>query len=188
MKAEFSRPIVEKSSCIRFHKNPSTGGRSVHAERQTGVTKLIVAFRYFANASKMQNCPYMPGLQVQVPSVLALSLVGREWSEPCCRRSKHVQRWENLIRPLLRCYAAWSDNFLPTFRDNLSFPCWRLKKFISWPLKIGPVGCPETSVRNYHCLLRNSLEERMSHTHRDGSLKSRMTKSPAEFELCCVMC
>ena len=28
---------------------------------------------------------------------------------------------------------------------------------------MGPIGCPETSVRNYQYLLRNSPEERSSH-------------------------
>jgi hypothetical protein len=32
----------------------------------------------------------------------------------------------------------------------------------SWPLKMRPIGCPETSVRNYHNTLRNNLEERSS--------------------------
>ena len=27
---------------------------------------------------------------------------------------------------------------------------------------MAPLGCPETSVRNYHCLLRNSPEDRSS--------------------------
>ena len=40
--------------------------------------------------------------------------------------------------------AASSDNFLPTFRDNLSGD---------------QIGCPETSVRNYHYSLRNNPEE-----------------------------
>ena len=31
-----------------------------------------------------------------------------------------------------------------------------------WPLKTGPIGCPETSVRNYHFSLRNDAEERIS--------------------------
>jgi hypothetical protein len=31
---------------------------------------------------------------------------------------------------------------------------------------------PETSVRNYHFTLRNIPEERRSHLHRNGSLKS----------------
>jgi len=36
------------------------------------------------------------------------------------------------------------------------------------------IDCPETSVRNYHYLLRNSSEERSSHQLRGGSLKSRI--------------
>jgi len=34
-------------------------------------------------------------------------------------------------------------------------------------------GCPETSVRNYHCSLRNNTEERSSNLLHEGSLKSR---------------
>jgi hypothetical protein len=44
-------------------------------------------------------------------------------------------------------HAASSD-FSSTFRDNLSVPY------------SGVDGCSETSVRNYHCLLRNNPEER----------------------------
>ena len=29
------------------------------------------------------------------------------------------------------------------------------------PFKMGPIGCPETSVRNYHYTLRNNPEERL---------------------------
>ena len=32
--------------------------------------------------------------------------------------------------------------------------------------KIEPIGCPETSVRNYHSTLRNIPEERISHIYR----------------------
>jgi hypothetical protein len=39
---------------------------------------------------------------------------------------------------------------------------------------MGPIGCPETSVRNYHDTLRYISEERKSHLLRDGSLKSRI--------------
>ena len=38
-----------------------------------------------------------------------------------------------------------------------------------------PICCPETSVKNYHYMLRNSPEERSSHLLRGGSLKSRIT-------------
>ena len=34
-----------------------------------------------------------------------------------------------------------------------------------WTLKMGPIGCPEMLVTNYHYLLRNSFEECSSHLH-----------------------
>jgi len=49
------------------------------------------------------------------------------------------------------------------------------------------IGCPETSVRNYHYLLRNSPEERSSHLLRGLSVKSRK----AQYEChtyCCSAC
>ena len=41
---------------------------------------------------------------------------------------------------------------------------------------MGPIGCPETSVRNYHSTLRKITKELRSHVHRGGSLKSRIAK------------
>jgi len=41
------------------------------------------------------------------------------------------------------------------------------------PLNMESIRCPETSVRNYHYLLRNNPEEHSSHLLRGGSLKSR---------------
>ena len=41
-----------------------------------------------------------------------------------------------------------------------------------WPLKMGLIGCPETSVRKYHYSLRNNPEERSSHLLRGWSLNS----------------
>jgi len=60
MKREFSRQIFEKSSNIKFHKNPSSGSRVVPCGQmvrrtdgrtyiQTDMTKLIVAFHNLAN-------------------------------------------------------------------------------------------------------------------------------------------
>ena len=37
-----------------------------------------------------------------------------------------------------------------------------------------PIGCAETSVRNYQWSLRNDPEERCSHLLRGGRLKSRV--------------
>ena len=63
MKPEFSRPTFEKYTNIKFNENRSSGTPVVpcertdreagrQADRQTDMTKLIVAFRNFANAPK----------------------------------------------------------------------------------------------------------------------------------------
>jgi len=39
------------------------------------------------------------------------------------------------------------------------------------PLKMGQIGCPETSLRNYHYSLRNEPEEGSCHQLLGGSLK-----------------
>jgi len=74
---------------------------------------------------------------------------------------------ENCV--LLGYFAASSGNFLPTFRDKLLVP----SSDFSSP-RMGPIGCPETSVRDYHYSLRNDPEERSSQLLRGGSLKSRI--------------
>jgi hypothetical protein len=51
MKSEFDRLIFEKYSNVIFHGNPSSGTKIVPCGR-TGMTKLIVAFRKFANTPR----------------------------------------------------------------------------------------------------------------------------------------
>jgi len=104
-----------------------------------------------------------------------------------CSRSVQAFIWIDNIRidaencALLGRYAASSCNSLPTFRHNPSVPSSRMINpripfFLNTlPLKLGPIGCPETSVRNYHYLLCNSPEERSSHLKRGWSLKSRLS-------------
>ena len=48
-KLEFSRQVLEKNIHVKSDENPSSGSRVVLCTR-TDVTKLIVAFRNFANA------------------------------------------------------------------------------------------------------------------------------------------
>ena len=55
---------------------------------------------------------------------------------------------------LLGYYAACSGKFLPTVRDNLLVPSSRAN--------MEPT-CPETSVSNYHYMLRHRAEEIRSH-------------------------
>jgi hypothetical protein len=80
--------------------------------------------------------------------------------------------------PLIGYYAASSGISLPTVRDNLSVPSSRVKQDQgrvknSSPSNMRPIGCPETSARNYHYLLCNNPEGRSSHLLRGGSLKLR---------------
>ena len=58
------------------------------------------------------------------------------------------------------------------------FTDWILPHFSldSWPLKMAPTDCPETSVRNYHYSLPNNPEERSCHLRRGENLKSRVAK------------
>jgi hypothetical protein len=68
-------------------------------------------------------------------------------------------------RALLGHYAASGGNSLPTIRDNLSVPSSGFKNPKnpdSWTLRMGRIGCSETSVRNNHYLLRDDPEERSS--------------------------
>jgi hypothetical protein len=51
MKLEFSRQVFEKQTNIKFYENPSSGRRVVPCGR-TDMTKIIAAFRNFANAPK----------------------------------------------------------------------------------------------------------------------------------------
>ena len=60
-------------------------------------------------------------------------------------------------------YATSSGNFLPTFPYNL----YVLSSGFENPQKIrtlrmGPIGCPETSVGKYHYSLCNNIKERSS--------------------------
>ena len=78
-----------------------------------------------------------------------------------------ISRRENCC--FLAYYAASSGNFLPTFGDNIGsiFGVRTLKMWpMGWTLKMGPIGCPETSVGNYHCSLLNNSDEFSSTSRR----------------------
>jgi hypothetical protein len=76
------------------------------------------------------------------------------------------------ICALLGYYAASYGNCIPTFWDNVSVPSSRVKSLTvisdSWHLKMGHIGCPETSVYNYHTTPRNIPEERTSQKPRQS--------------------
>ena len=78
-------------------------------------------------------------------------------------------------------YAVYSRTSLPTFRNNLSVPSSTVKKskkkkrllveFLHL-FKTGRIGCPETSVWNYHYKLRNIPEECRAYLIWGRSLKT----------------
>ena len=74
--------------------------------------------------------------------------------------------------------AASSGNFLPMFPNNPLVHLQSQESANFLPLKMGPIGYPETSVRNYLYLLYNGPEECSSHLLRGGSLKSRIAPDP----------
>jgi hypothetical protein len=83
MKLEFSQQFFEKYSHIKFHENPSSGsrvvphgqtegwregGREGGREGRTDITKLIFAFRKFANAPKNEGRVQLrrPGIDANI--------------------------------------------------------------------------------------------------------------------------
>jgi hypothetical protein len=64
-----------------------------------------------------------------------------------------------------------SYNSAATSDYKISYWGYRLSSMDSWPSKIGPIGCPEMSVKNCYYSLRNNPEERSSNLLRGGSLK-----------------
>jgi hypothetical protein len=76
----------------------------------------------------------------------ALGLTYKFWEEN--GRVCWTKREKNVIRFGLRDFR-----FPPVSR-------WELKNLDSWLSNTGPIGCPETSVRDYHYSLRNNPEER----------------------------
>ena len=102
--------------------------------------------------SMEQKCHRFCSSNIEMPAfsikLFARCLVLQPWVTAAFRRDA-----DNCA--LLGYYAESSGNFLPTFGDNHSVPSSRVKM-------MGPIGCPETSVRNCHYSLRNNLEERSS--------------------------
>jgi len=77
------------------------------------------------------------------------------------------RRGVNEVFALLGCDAALIGSKLrnvsgqlPTFRDGLSVPYSRVSLLGLLTLKMGPVGCPKTSVYYTQSALRNIPEER----------------------------
>ena len=86
--------------------------------------------------------------------IRSLTWVGeRKWLVSECSKRLVFSHW--LLRPVLRQIADHSEFIL-----DISI---RLIILDSWSLKTWPIGCPETSERNYQHTLRTVAERRISH-------------------------
>jgi len=74
MGLELFRQILEKSSNVNFHKNPSSGSRVVSCG-WTDVTEEVVPFHGLRNTPKDRKCTYtlgaLSGLHIVGPSQMA---------------------------------------------------------------------------------------------------------------------
>ena len=76
--------------------------------------------------------------------------------------------WVITQRVVVISYRRFETNYLSHLQESRIF-------FWIDPCMWDPIGCPETSVTNYHYSLRNNPEERSSHLRRCGCLNSRLS-------------
>ena len=88
--------------------------------------------------------------------------------------SSRVRIWTQMPTILKPVMVLRTALFWFIAQRVVAIPYQRLETIYLSHLKIGPIGCSETSVRNYRYSLRNCPEERSSHLLRSGSLKSRV--------------
>jgi hypothetical protein len=73
------------------------------------------------------------------------------------------------------CNSSVQKSFLLSGRARTYVGTWT-----PWPVKMGPIGCPETSINYQHTLL-NIPDKRGPQMHQEGSLKSRKTLGPSQY-------
>jgi hypothetical protein len=113
---------------------------------------------YLGNRSKSDPCSYelfcLQSHILSFPKVLQIP------PESPCIYTIHRLAWLFLVSAAIQMRSAlfWDirQPTVSTFRDTPSAPFSRLKKSKnSWPLKMGPRGCTETSIWNYHSTMRD---------------------------------
>jgi hypothetical protein len=141
--------------CLNVLKNKNMATRCLEA------TRVFLCSRY--DILFYRNLRYMRQMWRRKEKLAVLAILSALFNFEICA--------------VLGYYVALNGNHLSTFRNNVSVPSSRVKKSkkTAWPLKMGPIGCPETSVKDYHSELHNIAEERRFNQHRGGSLKSRFT-------------
>jgi len=71
-----------------------------------------------------------------------------------------------------------------TVQSRNPFYCGMARTYVGtwtpWPVKMGPIGYPETSINYKHTLL-NIPDKQRPQMHHEGSLKSRKTLGPSQY-------
>jgi hypothetical protein len=78
--------------------------------------------------------------------------------------SRFQEERKPVARKLVSSYWLVVTSHVSPPRCADQFPCYRLSFLLeSWPVKVGPIRCPETSVNNYHTTPCNYPEDRRFH-------------------------
>ena len=168
---QISRHITSKSSDVDNEKAPQYLAYFYHQE-------------HYVNNAQNENCAFwiITHRTVVIPYRCFMRTYWPHLSEVKNSRISPIGFWSHLskvknsrIPPL----GFWSH--LPRSKIQERF-------FLdSWPLMTEPIGCPETSVINYHYSLRNNPEERISYLLRGWSLKSRNAQNDVQWSWCTVL-
>jgi hypothetical protein len=138
--------VKERDSKWIFEQHPSPVPR--HSSLTVVKTVRIgTCTRQFRNTSSRYSCHVTT--RTTYPSIKYCTRILQQLST----LTSGFRRDADEICALLRYNAASNGNPLPTFRDNVSVPSSKGQE-VPWPLKMGPIRCPKTSVKDYHSTLR----------------------------------
>jgi hypothetical protein len=100
--------VFEKYANIKFHENPSSGSRIVPCGGTDGradMTKLIVAFRNFANAPKKENTSCNANIFNQhclrrdlMPNCVEIEVPSTSLGVRCTKQNAQIQRIKNEMK------------------------------------------------------------------------------------------
>jgi hypothetical protein len=134
---------------------------------------LQLRYNFTLNISSISLLWFRCLWQVKMKSEIYNILCGNHNEKRAICKMKMTVRNRGIHSSGILCSVDWQlvtevsgQTFGPSFKSHTT-----------WPLNMGQIGCPETSVTTYLSQLRNIPEEQRSHLHRGGNLKSRKVKN-----------